>query len=78
MPTKLNDFRPLIENLASASPVIAAGQAIAKVGALAQNGAERVRDLVTPKPTPKRGDIALPRDTSANLGRYLHPPKKGR
>ena len=73
MPTKLNDFRPLIENLASASPVIAAGQAIAKVGALAQEGADRVRDLVTPKP--KRGDIALPRDRGANLGPFLHKRK---
>lgn len=74
MPTKLNDFRPLIENLAAASPVIAAGQAIAKVGALAQEGAERVRDLVTPKP--KRGDIVLPADRSKNLGKYLHPRRK--
>ncbi len=76
MPTKMNDFRPLIENLASASPVIAAGQAIAKVGALAQEGAERVRDLVTPKPIPKRGDIALPADRSKNLGKFLHPRRK--
>ena len=76
MPQKLSDFRPLIQDLASASPVIAAGQAIAKVGALAQQGADRVRDALTPKPVAKRGDIVLPADRGKNLGKYLHPPRK--
>jgi len=76
MPQKLSDFRPLIDDLANSSPLIAAGRAVAKVGEWAQQGADRVQRALTP--TQKRGDIALPADRGKNLGKYLHPPKKVR
>lgn len=65
MPDDIRKLKDSIGGLADSSPVIAAGKGIAKVGELAQRGAETAKRMVgkltASTPTVKRGrDMHLP------------------